>query len=522
MDTVRFLNVYTSRYFTQLAVIACCISSMGCGYFKGGITYKISSGASQSVRLGTTATVQGIGGSGPLTYWLGGGQGIVDSKSGLVTDAWWSGTIFVTALDPHGSVGIIPVTALPSAIEFGSPGDDQMRGVAQDSLGNVFSLGQTTGSFPGQPNAGGNDFLLVKYDKYGNQVWVRVFGTAGDDRGMHQGVAVDSSGNIYVTGLTNSAFPTFVNAGGYDIVMAKYDTNGNQLWLTQYGTAGDDVPYSIALDPAGVPYIVGYVVNSAFPGNVNHSGAGGWDAFVVKFTTAGAFSKALQFGAVGGQISRGIAIDNSGHVYVAGLTWGTFPTFVSAGGDDGYVAQMDTGLTAVNWVTQFGTAGNDHPLGSIAVDSGGNILVTGQTNGSFPGYALQGAQDIFVAKFDSTGANLWIKQFGTSGSDVANGLTLGPNDSFYVAAETDGAFPGNANAGGVDAVAMHFTSDGALDWTRQIGSVGTDTFWGLSYTPSSGVIFVGYSNDSLPNYPSANPGSYEGIMVKYDNYGNQQ
>ena len=107
--------------------------------------------------------------------------------------------------------------------QIGTSADDEGTGVAVDSSGNVYMTGYTEGALTGT-NAGAADIFLTKYNSSGTQQWIRQTGTSGDDKGLS--VDVDSAGNVYVTGYTTGAF-TGANAGDKDVFLLKYDTDGN-------------------------------------------------------------------------------------------------------------------------------------------------------------------------------------------------------------------------------------------------------------------------------------------------------
>ena len=132
-------------------------------------------------------------------------------------------------------------------------GDDDSRGVATDSNGNVYLSGYTDGSFEGV-NAGENDAWVAKYDAQGSLLWTQQLGTSNDD--FTTGVVTDSNGNVYLSGYTDGSFEG-VNAGENDAWVAKYDAQGNLLWTEQLGTSGYDFAEGVATDSNGNVYLSG-------------------------------------------------------------------------------------------------------------------------------------------------------------------------------------------------------------------------------------------------------------------------
>lgn len=278
-------------------------------------------------------------------------------------------------------------------IQSGSAVDTVARAVAIDASGNIYVAGDTAGNIGGQTNyAGGStDAFVAKYDANGNLLWTRLLGTTGDDGAY--GIAADASGNVYVTGNTTGSFATFTNAGGTDIFVAAFDTNGTSLWVKQFGTAKDDHAGAIALDRAHSALYVAGGTKGGLNGNSNAD------------TTA-----------------------------TAGTT------------NDLFVMKFDTSGSAL-WTKQFGTAQDDDAHG-VATDSAGNVYLTGYTSGSLDGTTTTSNPDIFLVKYDATGARQWTKQLGSTQTDNANAVTVAGDGSVFLAGDTAGNLDGNANMDG--------------------------------------------------------------------------
>ena len=144
----------------------------------------------------------------------------------------------------------------------------------------------------------------------------------------------------------------------------------------------------------------------------------------------------------------GIATDNAGNAYVAGVTYGSVDGNVNAGSDDILLAKYDTSGNKL-WTRQMGSSGIDAAL-AVAVDSAGNAYVTGYTAGSLDGNISAGADDIFIAKYDPNGNKLWTRQLGTSRQDIAWGVAVDNAGNAVVTGFTDGSMDGNVNAGSID------------------------------------------------------------------------
>ena len=164
---------------------------------------------------------------------------------------------------------------------------------------------------------------------------------------------MDSSNNLYVGGHTEGIFDGGSNAGNYDVWFAKYDSSGARLWIEQFGSSGED-------------------------------------------------------------ILKTMAVDLSSNLYIGGNTVGVLDGGSNAGNNDAWFAQYDSSGTRL-WIVQFGTVNNDH-LKGMAVDSSNNVYIGGQTYGTLTG-SNAGSYDIWLAKYDSSGTQQWIVQFGSIYAD---------------------------------------------------------------------------------------------------------
>ena len=243
-------------------------------------------------------------------------------------------------------------------------------------------------------------------------------------------IAVDSTGAAYVAGFTASYdFPKASplqssSGGGNDAFVAKLNPAGNGLlYCTYLGGKGDDRAYGLALDSSGAVYITGSTTSQNFPlhNPLQSKLAGGKNAFVAKLSPAGnslVFSTYL--GGNGSDTGNGIAVDSGGNVYLAGDTTSTnFPASTmqttNRGSQDGFVSKLSADGARLLYSTYLGGSSDDHAA-AIALDSSGSAYVTGSTHSTdFPVAAawqghLAGGQDAFVAKLAADGNSL---VFGT-------------------------------------------------------------------------------------------------------------
>lgn len=335
--------------------------------------------------------------------------------------------------------------------QFGTPGFDYAYGIAVDGNRNVYVVGSAGGGLDGNSSAGGVDSFITKFDTYGNKQWLVQLGSAGDDFG--RGIALDGSGNLYVTGYTGGGLDGNANSGGYDIFIAKYGSDGAKQWVKQSGTPSDDYGAGIAAGIANV-YITGYT-KGGLDGNTN---SGRSDIFMAQYDPAGVRQWTVQLGTADDDEASGITVDGSGNIYVTGGTYAGLDGNSSGGGYDLFLAKYNA-TGSKQWVRQLGTVGNDYAFG-VGVDLSGNAFVVGETSGGLDGNTSSGVYDIFVAKYDALGNKQFTRQTGTSANDYGKGLAMDVSGDMYITGHTLGSFDGNTNTGGYDSFIVKYNPSG--------------------------------------------------------------
>ena len=380
--------------------------------------------------------------------------------------------IFVTKLNSDGS-GLVYSTYIGGGTNEGG------TAITVDSVGNAYVVGGTaSGDFPtvnafqNSFGGGSNNALFLKLNAQGSELLYSTYlgGNGGVDRGG--GIAVDSSGNAYISGRAESTnFPTTPGAfqttygGALDVFVAKIDPSqvgaASLIYSTYLGGSGTEADSSIAVDSFGNAYVTGFTTSTNFP-TVNgfQSILGGHDDFVTKINSGG--SALLYSTYLGGSGSEtgdggGIAVDSSGNIYVAGCTGSPdFPTknalqpVYGGGTNDAYVVKINpsqAGVDSLVYSTFLGGSGDEcgrFTFGRIAVDTFGNAYLTGLTNSTdfptTPG-AFQasngGGADTFVAKLSTSGSTLSYSTYlGGSHDDVALGIAVDIAGNTFIAGMT--------------------------------------------------------------------------------------
>jgi len=420
----------------------------------------------------------------------------------------------------------------------GGPNFDYGYGIAASKEGNAYITGYTSSmesSFPVTVgpdltfNRGSMDAFVAKLNASGTALdYCGYIGGSGDDYGY--GIAVDPSGNAYVTGYTSSTESTFpvtvgpdlTHNGLFDVFVAKVNADGTALDYCGYiGGSSHDYGRGIAVDSSGNAYVTGYTLSmeSTFPVTVGPdlTQNGNHDAFVAKVKANG---KALDYcGYIGGSgqdYGRGIAVDGSGNAYVTGSTNSTESSFPIEGGPyltqsgdfDAFVAKVDPQGTAVLYCGYIGGSGEDVGTG-IAVDGSGNAYITGYTSSSestFPAiggpYVTYngGYYDAFVAKVRDTGSSAYCGYIGGSAYDVGTGIAVDGRGYAYVTGYTsskEDSFPVNVgpgltHSGSFDVYVAKVDSSGSeLSYCGYIGGSNADLGLGLALdADGSGNVYL--------------------------------
>jgi len=388
---------------------------------------------------------------------------------------------------------------------------------------------------------------LLNYSSY--------LGGSGFD--IATGLAVDSAGNVYITGYTNSPdFPTLNAAqpalgGGacgsgsdtyacFDAFVAKFDASGHELiYATYFGGSGEDYATGIAVDAAGNAYISGYTNSTDLPTfNAFQSQPSGGacgtapstspclDAFVTKLDASGSIVYATYLGGSADDFAQGIAVDAEGNAVVTGATTSTdFPTRhalrpeFSGGTADGFVAKLDASGAQLAFSTYLGGSGDDFGTG-LALDPSGGIYVTGYSNSlDLPvANALQPAYaggtcgaltntfpcfDGFVGKLAADGSRFeYLTYLGGTGGDYANAIAVDAAGSAYVTGMTTSEdFPVTYRAfeiagGGTNAdafVAKLDPSGASLVYSTYLGGTGAESGNAIAVDAVGRAFVAGYA-----------------------------
>jgi hypothetical protein len=420
-----------------------------------------------------------------------------------------------------GGGGAVAITApWTGTKQLGVTGaDTAAQGVAVDASGNVYVTGYTFGGLDGNTLIGSKDAFLTMYDPSGNKVRTLLTGTAGAVAEASS-VAVDTNGNVYVAGSTTGGLDGNTLAGTRDYFVTKHDPAGNWIYTKQTGTLGGlrTVADCIAVDANGNVYVAGYT-EGGLDGNILK---GAQDAFLTKYDPSGNRVYTKQTGTTGKNTqAHGVAVDAGGNVYIAGYTTGGLDGKALMGTNDAFFKKYDI-LGNPLFTEQTGTTGALTVAADVAVDADGNVYVTGATNGALDGHARIGAIDAFLMKYDPLGAKLDTKTTGTTGKNtIALNVKVDTSGNIYIAGFTQGGLDGNTLTGIEDTFLIKYDPSLNKVRTKQLGAAGATTEeYGVAVDAGGNVYVAGSTDGGLDGNTLA--GTLDFFVTKYDPAGNKQ
>lgn len=340
-------------------------------------------------------------------------------------------------------------------------GTDYAYSIAVDGSGNVYVTGASTGAGTDY------DYATIKYDASGAELWVARYNGPGGGQDFAHSVTVDVLGNVYITGGSPGI------SSNIDYTTIKYNSSGGVQWVSRYNGPqnGYDESYSLVLDDTGNVYITG----ESYGGTTNT------DYATVKYNSSGTEQWSARYNGTGNlnDIASSITVSPSGNVTVTGRS-------------DGITTNAD--FATINYspdgVLQWGLRYNGFPNGAdyanaIASDVSGNVYVTGQSKGAtiFSEYA--------TVKYNSTGVQQWVSRYNGpgSGNDIARSIALDVSGNIYVTGNSRG------NVGADDYATIKYNSDGDSQWVARYDGPGhnTEECRSIAVDGSGNVYVAGFS-----------------------------
>ncbi len=407
---------------------------------------------------------------------------------------------------------------------------------------------------------------------------IRLWGTynGGSGQDVIYYSKTDNSNNLYVSGYTNStsniatigAFQnTFGGQGSQawgDAFVTKYNSAGVRIWSTYYGGNNSDFGSMINIDASGNVYLVGASLStntaaiSTIGAHQSNYGGGSntGDAFIVKFDSNGLRLWGTYYGGTGDDYADGAILDNSGNLYVTGVTSSTVSNIISTpgsfqqnyggGSNDAFLVKFDSNGNRI-WGTYFGGSGIDNGLG-CNFDGFGNILICGYTTSTnnittlgahqttFSGGSVFG--DGFFAQFNATGNRLYGSYYGGLGEDYIGNVvsnTLGEviisgssSTNTGTSIATFGSYQPIYGGGSYDLFMAKFNSSFVRQWGTYYGGAGNDEM-GYCAVNNTGIFISGRTTNASQSvlttscsYQANYGGGFtDACLAKFDFTGNR-
>ncbi|HEX9896328.1 MAG TPA: SBBP repeat-containing protein [Dehalococcoidales bacterium] len=365
---------------------------------------------------------------------------------------------------------------------YNGTGNDMDIAVALDvdTSGNVYVTGYSHGSGTAY------DFATIKYDNNGVEQWVARYNGPGNSADMASDLAIDTSGNVYVTGYSHGS------GTAYDFATIKYDNNGVERWVARYNGTGniDDCPYDLAIDVSGNVYVTGYSRGSGTS----------YDFATIKYNNNGVQQWLARYNGPGnsGDTAEALAVDTSGNVYVTGesVGIGTYEDFATIKYNNNGVQQ---------WVARYNGTGNrvDIPT-DLAIDTSGNVYIAGGSVG------IGTYEDFATIKYNNNGVQQWVARYNgpVNSSDGVEALAIDTSGNVYVTGES--IISGTS----YDFATIKYDNNGVQQWVARYNGTGNGSDWPTDLAiDTSGNVYV--TGESIGT-------DHDFATIKYNNNGVQQ
>ena len=353
---------------------------------------------------------------------------------------------------------------------YDGPGHDadEAYAIAVDKQGNVYVTGVSIG------DGTDYDFATIKYTSMGDVVWVRRYNGPANYWDSASDLAIDSNGNIYVTGGSWGV------ATNFDYTTIKYNAQGDTLWVRRYDGSGHgpDVAEAILIDVNGNVCVTGAVADEYTS----------YDYFTIKYSSQGNIIWVRQYdGFDNTDQAESIATDNGGNVYVTGGSWG-----MSSGYD--YVTIKYNSWGDTLWVQRLSDPNHfAESAEAIDIDPKGNVFVTGSGIS-----ALDYAEDYITVKYNAAGQQVWIRYYSDPAKqkDIAHDIKADAQGSVYVTGES------YHSGSRYDYVTIKYDSSGNSLWIAVYDGVGNfyDMAYGLALDGMGNVYITGQSAGVVSDY----------------------
>lgn len=393
----------------------------------------------------------------------------------------------------------------------GDIGNDAAFGVTVDNAGNSYVTGNIAGKadFSGTVYQGSGiyDVFIAKYGPAGDLLWVKLGGGPGND----QGNSIKwSNGYLYVCGsfegTATFSGSTITSKGEGDMFLAKYDDGGNLQWIKSGGGTGQDYAQTLDVGSNGDVLVGGtYETNMKLEGVTLTTTNIYYESFYARYGNSGNLIWAKSTAGNNPNLITGLAFDHTNAVYLTGYFGGSF----SAGGAtvnavsasyDVFLAKINEGDGSLSWIKRAGSLYED-AAHAVTCDLQGNPTITGYFAGTayFDNNTVtyNDYNDVFTARYDANGNNLWVRAGRGLQLDVPFAIASDAAGNVFVTGMFQGAidFDGNrltGNGADRDLFLVSYDKNGNLRWVTESNGSGTECGLGIAMSGNNAMVICGY------------------------------
>jgi len=408
---------------------------------------------------------------------------------------------------------------------YGNADSEYVSDVAVDGAGYIYLTGSFTGtlSIDGQSvtSLGNTDFYVAKMSPEGSVLWLKSGGSSAAEQSSS--IDVDADGNVYVVGLSNdnTSFDDnrFPSLGGNDGFLLKLDTDGNYLFAKTLGCFNNDNACDVTVDRNNNVIVTGFFNYALQVSSTSlfQNAKGANDAFLVKFDSEGNFLWSMTYASAGQDYGRSVACDNAGNIYLAGEFKGTLAmggsNLQSQNDINVYLAKFDQS-GAVQWAVQRGASGNDS-VRSIAVTSSGDVYLAYKQVNANP----------YIARYSSDGVSQGTISFsGTGTMDVTDILCDMYGNAYFA-----GSYSGTINFGSVSSSSTGSGSDYYIVRCGADNNVNMSFFGNQSTANSINALALDFANNvvaggaftssiTINEDTETSNGQSDALLIKFERY----
>ena len=389
---------------------------------------------------------------------------------------------------------------------FGGTDHEALRSVCNTCDGGFVVAGYTLSTDMGFEHKGGYDSFIIKYNKYGEQEWMKNFG--GSNMDCVYDIIETSDKGIIVVGESSSTDLDLIPLSSRDAIMIKYNKEGELLWVKNFGGAGIDCFNAIAEGRNGELIIVGYSTSS----DLDFINKGGYDSIILKYTKDGELEWVKNFGGSSVDYFNDVIVTSSNEYIVAGESSSKNAPFENKGGCDGVITKYNKNGELI-WVNSFGGSLNDF-FNSVVETLDDKLIVVGQMSSSDSGLINNGSADVVIIQYNQDGQQEWIKSFGGTGNEDCDKILQDKDGGFIIVGYTNSTDERFINKGSYDMVLVKYDKDGTHQWTRFLGGAGMEYIKDADINNNGDLIIVGYTKSNFGT-DTAND-KYDALIIRYN------